>query len=101
PHQQAGHMTAPDQMLHQRKKALVNQAPSTHDTKRSWAGLKSRSAAVPRCAIPFVQAREVLLSETARVHIAARRSICRVAARGAGAADGRAAGRLTAKQPSR
>jgi hypothetical protein len=24
-------------MLHQRKKALVNQAPSTHDPKRTWA----------------------------------------------------------------
>jgi hypothetical protein len=33
-------------MLHQRKKALVNQAPSTHDPKRTWIPLKSRSAAV-------------------------------------------------------
>jgi hypothetical protein len=29
------------------------------DPKRTLAGSKSRSAAVPRCAIPFVQAREV------------------------------------------
>src|SRR6516225_1170190 len=34
-----------------------------------WA--KARSAAVPRCAIPFAQAREVLGSETPRVHDAA------------------------------
>jgi hypothetical protein len=33
-------------MLHQRKKALVNQAPSTHDPKLTKSGLKSRSAAV-------------------------------------------------------
>jgi hypothetical protein len=33
-------------MLHQRKKALVNQAPSTHDPKRTSARPKSRSAAV-------------------------------------------------------
>src|SRR5262249_51173746 len=32
-------------MLHQRKKALVNQAPSTHDPKRTSATSKSRSAA--------------------------------------------------------
>jgi hypothetical protein len=31
PHQQAGHMTAPDQGCIKRKKALVNLAPSTHD----------------------------------------------------------------------
>ena len=30
-HQQAGHMTAPDQCCINVKKALVNQAPSTHD----------------------------------------------------------------------
>src|SRR5262245_24256968 len=33
-------------MLHQRKKALVNQAPSTHDPKRTLPGSKSRTAAV-------------------------------------------------------
>src|SRR5262249_40373374 len=33
-------------MLHQRKKALVNQAPSTHDPKRTLTGLQFRSAAV-------------------------------------------------------
>ena len=31
-------------MLHQRKKALVNQAPSTHDPQRTWARSTSRSA---------------------------------------------------------
>src|SRR4029453_1458302 len=56
------------------------------DLNRSLAGSKSRSAAVPRYAIPFVQAREVLGSETARVHHAARWRCRRVAAGGTRAA---------------
>src|SRR5262245_56130143 len=74
-------------MLHRRKKALVNQAPSTHDPKRTLPGSKSRTAAV--CChtggvLSFRSlAREVLGSETARVHHATRRRGGSVAARGA------------------
>ena len=50
------------------------------------SGRKSRSAAGPRCAIPFVPSTEVLGSETARVHHAARRRRGGVAARGGCAA---------------
>src|SRR5262245_27034641 len=47
--------------LHQRKKALVNQAPSTHDPFRTQAGSKSRSTAVsgqPGCTILRLEAQE-------------------------------------------
>src|SRR6516164_519524 len=36
-------------MLHQRQKALVNQAPSTHDPERIYVQSKFRSAAVSSC----------------------------------------------------
>jgi hypothetical protein len=36
-------------MLHQRKKALVNQAPSTHDPKRHGRASKGRLAGVKSC----------------------------------------------------
>jgi hypothetical protein len=39
-----GHMTAPDQCCNNVKKALVNQAPSTHDPKRAKARVKFRIA---------------------------------------------------------
>src|SRR4029450_2926089 len=58
------------------------------DPLRSYGASKSRNAAVPRCAIAFVQAREVLGSETPQFHHTARRHSVRVAARGTRPAPG-------------
>ena len=66
----------------------------------SYMGHPERKRSSPLCAIAFVRkAREVLGSETARVHIAARRRGRDVAARGAGAAARRGAAHRCACEP--
>src|SRR5262245_63109282 len=73
-------------MLERRKKALVNQAPSTHDPQPTKAPSKSRSAVgLPQWYLALRSTGEIA-GETARFHHAARRRGGGVATRGARAA---------------